>query len=292
MVSSDCFLLQHEEFKSNFVGSFQSLRTSGDFLDVTLACGEETFEAHKVVLSAFSPFLRRVLIKSKQPHPYIYLKGILPQDLEAIVDYLYNGETKVGADDVDRFIEAATELQIDGLMAQDVSGRIQEEDQHPKEESEFVFEQLEILKNPEMDGTSASPIKKKVRQKTVIKPVQVKQESKEDHDDADEYDTSNDTMDSDDASKIEKGLIENEGDEMMTKLLHEISQKMEKVDSESRGKVWRCKECGKVSNKKLKLGMHIETHIEGFSHTCKFCNKIYQTRNSLQTHKYQAHKGQ
>ena len=98
-----------------------------------------------IYLGPVYKFLRRVLIKSKQPHPYIYLKGILPQDLEAIVDYLYNGETKVGADDVDRFIEAATELQIDGLMAQDVSGRIQEEDQHPKEESEFVFEHPHIL---------------------------------------------------------------------------------------------------------------------------------------------------
>ena len=114
-------LLQQNGFQSNFVGSFQDLRTAGEFLDVTLACDDETIEAHKVVISACSPFFRHVLAKAKQAHPFIYLKGILHQDLLALLDYMYNGETKVPAEDVNRFIEAAQELKIKGLVPDEVN---------------------------------------------------------------------------------------------------------------------------------------------------------------------------
>ena len=117
--STGHLLLQQSDFQSNFVGSFQDLRTAGEFLDVTLACDDET--AHKVVISACSPFFRHVLAKAKQAHPFIYLKGILHQDLLALLDYMYNGETKVPAEDVNRFIEAAQDLKIKGLVPDEVT---------------------------------------------------------------------------------------------------------------------------------------------------------------------------
>ena len=116
-------LLQQSDFQSNIVGSFQDLRFSGEFLDVTLACDDETVEAHKVVISACSPFFRHILSKAKQAHPFIYLKGILHQDLLALLDYMYNGATKVAAEDVNRFIEAAKELKIKGLAPDKVNER-------------------------------------------------------------------------------------------------------------------------------------------------------------------------
>ena len=108
-------LFQHNNIHASFAESFQDLRTGGEFLDVTLACEDEAVEAHKVVISACSPFFRKALTKSKHPHPYIYLKGIHHQDLLSLIAYMYKGETSVSAENVNRFLEAARELQIKGL---------------------------------------------------------------------------------------------------------------------------------------------------------------------------------
>ena len=42
--------------------------------------------------------------------------------------------------------------------------------------------------------------------------------------------------------------------------------------------------------KKEKLEMHIEVHLDCFSHECRLCDREFKTTNSLQNHKYLAHK--
>ena len=65
--------LEQSDFLSNYVGSFQQLRADKELFDVTLACEDETIEAHKVVLSACSPFFRNVFKKATHVNPFIYL---------------------------------------------------------------------------------------------------------------------------------------------------------------------------------------------------------------------------
>jgi len=300
-------LLHNEEYKTKFVGSFQDLRTSGEFLDVTLACGDETIEAHKVVLSAFSPFFRHVLNKSKQPHPYIYLKGILYTDLLAIVNYLYNGEAQIPADDVNRFIEAATELQICDLMSEEA-----DDEETSDESSEFTFSPevhdrkskaiITYENNDKKEGSKDKSQNGSRKKKSQVKQPEddenflVKQEAIE----SSQADESLPVMDELDASgRSNSSLNESEDKtdctdekEMKQKLLDAINQKLEKVETENEGKVWQCTDCGKVSKNKLKLGLHVETHLEGFSHNCKFCNRTYKTRGSLQMHTSTSHRGQ
>ena len=72
MNQSGYLLLEQSDFLSNYVGGFQQLRGDKDLFDVTLACEDETIDAHKVVLSACSIFFRNVFKKAKQKHPFIY----------------------------------------------------------------------------------------------------------------------------------------------------------------------------------------------------------------------------
>merc|ERR1712129_231476 len=106
-------------------GSFQELRIAEELFDVTLACEDQTMEAHKVVLSACSPFFRSVFKKTKEKQPFIYLKGVLHKDLVALLDYIYIGETQVIAEDVNRFIEVGREMNVKGLT-EDEAGRTNE----------------------------------------------------------------------------------------------------------------------------------------------------------------------
>lgn len=110
------FHLARNDFDACTRNTFKNLQEDGEvFADVTLACAEKQLKAHKVILSACSPFFRRLLISNPHPHPLIYLKGISGPDLEAIVGFIYQGETNVSEQQLDSFLSSAQELQVAGL---------------------------------------------------------------------------------------------------------------------------------------------------------------------------------
>ena len=55
------FRLRWDNFSQSVASSFRRLKEEEDFVDVTLACNSKQFTAHKVVLSACSPYFRRLL---------------------------------------------------------------------------------------------------------------------------------------------------------------------------------------------------------------------------------------
>ena len=50
--------------------------------------------------------------------------------------------------------------------------------------------------------------------------------------------------------------------------------------------VYRCTECNRSSKHGGNLRKHIEIHLEGLSYPCKVCERIFKTRNTLQSHMY------
>lgn len=61
MADDQQFCLRWNEFQSNMVSSFRHLREEKSFTDVTLACDGQTCKAHKMVLSACSPYFKALL---------------------------------------------------------------------------------------------------------------------------------------------------------------------------------------------------------------------------------------
>ena len=53
--------LRWNDFESNLSGMFRELIIAKDFFNVTLACDDDQKQAHKVILSACSPFIRNHL---------------------------------------------------------------------------------------------------------------------------------------------------------------------------------------------------------------------------------------
>ena len=81
---------------------------------------EHLVHAHKVVLSASSGFFKNILTQTSQTHnphdPLIYLSGVSSKFMDLIVDFIYQGEAQIEQDDLDRFLEIAHKLKIDGLV--------------------------------------------------------------------------------------------------------------------------------------------------------------------------------
>ena len=114
-MSSEKFCLRWNDFESNISCAFRELREDKDFFDVTLACEEEQMQAHKVILSACSPFFRAVLRKNPHSHPLLYLKGVKYKDMQAVLNFMYHGEVNVAQEDLNSFLSVAEELRVKGL---------------------------------------------------------------------------------------------------------------------------------------------------------------------------------
>ena len=92
MGSSEKFCLRWNDFESQLSGSFKEIRESKDFFDVTLVSDERQLEAHKVIISACSPFFRDILRRNPHQHPMLYLRGVKHRELESVLDFIYHGE--------------------------------------------------------------------------------------------------------------------------------------------------------------------------------------------------------
>eukprot|EP00096_Caligus_rogercresseyi_P007696 TRINITY_DN256_c0_g1_i5.p1 TRINITY_DN256_c0_g1~~TRINITY_DN256_c0_g1_i5.p1 ORF type:complete len:418 (-),score=156.21 TRINITY_DN256_c0_g1_i5:1337-2590(-) len=115
MGSCERLCLRWNDFESNIKHGFSELRQEEDFFDVTLACGSQQIKAHKVILSACSPFFRSIIKSIPHAHPLLYLRGIQFAHLESLLCFMYNGEVNVTQEDLNNFLAVAEELKIKGL---------------------------------------------------------------------------------------------------------------------------------------------------------------------------------
>ena len=115
MASQEKFCLKWNDFESNISSAFRELREDKDFFDVTLACEEDQIKAHKVILSACSPFFRGILKRNLHEHPLLYLKGVKYGDLVSVLNFMYHGEVNIAQEELNTFLNVAEELKIKGL---------------------------------------------------------------------------------------------------------------------------------------------------------------------------------
>ena len=92
----------------------KEMMTSNDFADVTLVCDDKKdIKAHRNILSACSPVFKNMLkIDQQSNHPVIYLRGIQHLQMEAILKFVYLGETSIHQDILTEFIQTAKLLEI------------------------------------------------------------------------------------------------------------------------------------------------------------------------------------
>lgn len=80
------YALKWNDYQSSILNSFRHLRDEEDFVDVTIACDDQrSFTAHKVVLSACSPYFRRLLKANPCEHPIIILRDVAADDVENLL---------------------------------------------------------------------------------------------------------------------------------------------------------------------------------------------------------------
>ncbi|XP_069179386.1 protein tramtrack, alpha isoform isoform X4 [Procambarus clarkii] len=113
------FCLRWNNFQANIVSSFEALLDREEFVDVTLTAEGKSLKAHRVLLSACSPYFRDLFrdIPAHQ-HPVIVLRDTSFLELKSLLSFIYHGEVNVSQERLGLLLKTAEALRIKGL-AQD-----------------------------------------------------------------------------------------------------------------------------------------------------------------------------
>ena len=114
---SEAFCLKWNDFHTSLTSSFAEIRQENDLLDVTLICEGQAVQAHKLVLSASSGAFKSLfkLNLKSDGQPVIFLWDIKAQDLNLLLNFMYQGEVNVAQENLNSFLALAERLQVRGL---------------------------------------------------------------------------------------------------------------------------------------------------------------------------------
>ena len=124
MNSSQQFCLKWNNYQTNLTCVFDQLLQSESFVDVTLACDGNQIKAHKIVLSACSPYFQSLFFENPCQHPIVVMRDVKWPELKSVVEFMYKGEINVSQDQIAPLIKIAEMLQIRGLA--EVNNDVQE----------------------------------------------------------------------------------------------------------------------------------------------------------------------
>jgi len=326
MAGADKFCLKWNDFESNISDAFKDLREQKDFFDVTLACDDQSqIEAHKVILSACSPFFRNILRRNPHQHPLLYIKGVKFKELVAILDFMYMGEVNVVQDELNTFLVVAEELKVKGLTQNSSkeqsskSNKIDEPKKQPLREP--PEKDPKRPRPPQISQASMPPLKLMNKNflandddDDIQEVVPVKSEPNEDpsrpalqnfveisnpepevayHDQSEGLEIT--SMAVDDSYVIDEsyGYDQYYEDGMIN---HAMGAPMDGGDPNKdaietmmmKNEVgqWQCRECDYASPHSTNVRNHIEVkHVSSGGYYCHHCTKFCKTKNALNLHR-------
>jgi len=305
-MSSEKFCLKWNDFEANISTAFREIRDDKDFFDVTLACeNDEQISAHKVILSACSPFFRNILRRNQHQHPLLYLKGVKYSELLSVLNFMYHGEVNVAQEELNDFLSIAEELRVKGLTQG--SGGGQQGTKRPK--------------SPPSSNKPIVPSAKRPRPPDPIKQPQISAAVDVDDDIQEVLPVKTEPGASSSMASPAGHLVQAQGGHLATydeEGYGEYSQFEEQqefdgsmVDFNQTGvdgnkdneideqvasctrmlssQCYECSECGKQATQRTDLKKHIEAAHLSLYLPCDVCGVAFKTRHHRQNHMRKLH---
>merc|ERR1712168_1295126 len=160
--------LKWKTYSDHLIGVFKDLGEEGHFADVTLVSDDQVqTKAHRVVLSACSPVLKTLLVNNPHSHPLLYLRGIKQTELQAILKFIYFGETQIFEDRINEFVSVAKDLEVKEISEKDDEIEREEETQSKEPDevqntADFISEESEVMTEMKNERTIARSFQKSI----------------------------------------------------------------------------------------------------------------------------------
>ena len=273
-------------YSDHTASMLSQMRRCNNFADVTLVCDDKKqIQAHRNVLSACSGFFKDILLMNLQsvPHPVIFLKGVHSEELNAILQFVYEGQVYVGQDKFNKLYEVAKSLEIVELVLIIQLSMVNEDMETNKpikiESQETVSQETNEISNDfklDDDIKSNLPIKKVMNN-----------------------DTHNCSLE-EEANSHENKLLPTNQSENHNDYKYSCNQceyycnTKNEIDTHSNvhhGPKHTCHKCGRTYKKKFDLQAHIRSEHEGIFYECDLCDYKNSEARKLRQHKESKHEG-
>jgi len=320
-MGSEKFCLRWNDFESNISSSFSELRDDKDFFDVTLSCDDEQIQAHKLIISACSPFFRNVLKRNPHQNPLLYLKGVRFNDLQAVLNFMYHGEVNVAQEDLNSFLAVAEDLKVKGLTQNQAKAsgssntntgsrspmkistprnpekaplpKANPSNSHSYGRQDHEIQEVSIKsepKEPSMSYTAPPPPPPSAAAAPhVVQPAQEDHSLTTYHDDA-AYDNYEEQYD-DEQHYEEANNTMGQMNIQEAGKGNDRSILLKYIEKGTSG-LFQCTLCGKSNGQKNNIMNHVEgIHFpDSFIYQCQICSKTMKTKNALYLHTNTFHK--
>jgi len=318
-MATEKFCLKWNDFESNISVAFRDIRDEKDFFDVTLACDDDQIQAHKVILSACSPFFRNVLKRNPHQHPLLYLKGVKYTDLQSVLNFMYHGEVNVAQDELNSFLAVAEELRVKGLTQNNgsqsakathsapkspppskVNARPADRDTAPPPKRPRPSPAPQLPPPPSAtqdddDIQEVVPVKSEPRDTSSavianasdLYPATSNQQplalaEEEDYGQDESYDDYGQYDQGYEGQMIDPNLS---GGADGNKGQPNLDEYITRTETE-----FECAVCGKTALRKDGIVRHLENNHFPGHHKCSYCSKVFNSINSMQAHESRIHK--
>jgi len=326
-MSSEKFCLRWNDFESNISSAFRELRDDKDFFDVTLACDDDQIQAHKVILSACSPFFRNVLRRNPHQHPLLYLKNVKYTDLQAVLNFMYHGEVNVAQEELNSFLAVAEDLRVKGLTQNQPGSQNTKASSSTDKPVSKAFQRPPDLEPPPIKRPRPAPPVHQPHDEDIQEVIPIKSEPRDTSDQSNTtttpqhhavYNTPQPVALAEEENSMTTYQEEEGGYEEYEQYEEQYGDQQAGMDmvmvqgqggdvgkgpqtpedlsdyviSDQNVKEYHCSLCGTF---KAKLPSKVRNHLEAihfpglFVYTCEICRKTCKGKNALNVHKSLLH---
>ena len=271
----DNYDLNWSNFSDHLREMMHGMMKSNHLTDVTLVCDDKKpLAAHKLVLSACSPVFTRLINYLPQTRAVIYLKGIKHQEMQAVLEFMYLGATKVHQERIKDFLEVAKSLEMKEINKNDTtSGLSKNNDNIPTIDEELIEGIIQnSAANFNLDYLTAENIEPVTYRSKLQNPSQESLRIKK--------------IEVTSPKQTEnQGILQNHGQLKVQKI--EISSPTQD-ENVNRFSCNHCKYKTKFNNE---LKNHILSKHQGVILSCNLCDYQSRYKSNLTQHYQTSHKG-
>ena len=116
-MSQETFDVTWDDYPGHLKIMMDSFLTNDSFTDVTIVCDDQKkIKSHRNILSASSSVLKNLLeVERLSSSSVLYLKGIHSQDMQAVLQFIHKGASRVTTERIESFVDVAKNLKIKGF---------------------------------------------------------------------------------------------------------------------------------------------------------------------------------
>ena len=284
----ESFSLDWNEYNDHLKDLMLKMIKTTEYSDVTLMCEDFQFNAHKSILSACSPELCKIIQLTPEKNPVIYLRGVHSKEMEALIEFMYLGRTRIKQDDLQELLNVAQDLKIRGIGDKD----LEKNSCDPKPSQSLPDDPIMIIENEVFSENKRmaesykieSPIENYVQAESVAEDSLVESVLLD-------FDTEFEQCfpnGIEDTKNVSENKPAKRGRGRPRKVDNDIikDEDLKQGGANTQGKKGpiECPDCHKKFTLPGNLKIHMEAIHQGIRYDCNFCDKSSTTKNNLRKH--------